>query len=655
MSWTKLYEDRSVRVIAPGLVHEWEQRILAAGRHYDDPKVLHGFTLHDLAEDLIKHRTLFSHNMALGKTRAAIASADVRGCKHTLFVIPNKLIGEWEKEFRFLGLGDQYQIITSLAQIDRYECPTCDKAVTGYRKVLDREGDLLDVKRECEVCGTKAVWRDNLSRFNLISMSLLWAVPSDSPHSGDPTKRKAMGTGAFGRPAEVIKPILKHTYSWYLRRRAENVMIDEAYSLGDATTLQTKAVNMLRPSRRTLITGTPVRGFPDQILPLLNWCLGNGSDLFPDFDSTQESSRNKFLKLFGMVVQRRREDGTPYEKKIPKIKNPDRFQAMLAPVMRRRVNLEPDVVRCVDMPDFTIFPIEVAADPLLEQLYNDCAKGFAEWYTSELEAARRRAKWNYKAVVSVSAITMLTKLNYLAHLAACPQSLVPAYGSQISSKQVRILNIIADAAARGRKVILFSEFVDSVEWYGANPALAHLNPVVITGTVSLSRSKRTGDSARSRRLEEFRKGDSGLLVATTRCVAEGFNIPEASVVIFDSYNWTPSIQNQAWSRVLRPAQTWSPVEIYLLGVRGTIDSFLSAQAAIKRMAIGEGIDYEEVDFEADDVPDPADYAKHIVDIPIVEGSSILTNAYNAETWLRTIKAKLAAAEKERAAKDGWAA
>jgi hypothetical protein len=42
-----------------------------------------------------------------------------------------------------------------------------------------------------------------------------------------------------------------------------------------------------------------------------------------------------------------------------------------------------------------------------------------------------------------------------------------------------------------------------------------------------------------------------LLVATTPCLAEGLNIPEASVVVFRDYDWVPWVMAQALSQVLR--------------------------------------------------------------------------------------------------------
>ena len=637
MTWEAIYEGDSVGAKEPKLSADWRKRLTAAG--FADPKVLHTFAFNDLTEDLVKHRLLVAYNMALGKTAYAIAAAATRGTKHTLFVVPNKLMLEWEREFARLGFGDQFQIVTRLSQLEKYVCPKCGQDVPNFRRVLDSAGNLCDVKRECPQCKVLAKWVRTLRRFNLISMRTLWTTPADSPHAGRSNKKAAV-KDKYGSTIRPIRTTLKHSFAWYLRRRCEAVVIDEAYSIGNPDALQTKAINLLKPRRRTLLTGTPVRGYPDNILALLNWCLGTGTDLFPDFDYTQENSRRNFLTLFGTTIQKRRDDGTTYDKLIPKIKNPDKFQAMLAPVMRRRVNLEPAVAATIRMPEFIIFPVQVEPDPALREMYEFCVTDFVKWYEERIEEAKRRSLYG-STPPPVPQVTLLTKLNYLAQLAAVPQAILPTY-TTLSSKQERILNIIADATRRGRKVILYSEFVDSAKWYADSPLTAALKPVLITGAVSLTRSKRTGTSERDQRLLEFREGESKLLVATTRCVAEGFNIPEASVVIFDSFPWVPSLQQQAWSRVLRPAQKERPVEIYLVGVTGTIDDYLSAICAIKRTAIAEGIDYETVEIDADDVPDPYQYAG-----ALVQASNTVGATYNALGWIDRLKEQAAAAQRSQ--------
>lgn len=643
MTWEAIYDAESVGGTEPKLVEDWRKKLRAAG--FDDSTKLHPYVFEDLANDLPKHRLLLAYNMGLAKSSSAIAGAAVRGTRHTLFVVPNKLMIEWEREFTRLGFAGQFQIVTSLAQIERYECRACAIPVPNYRKVLDADGKLTDVKRECPKCGKLATWVDNLRRFNLISMRMLWAFPQDSPHHDRPQKKPAV-KDKWGYTQTPARATLKYSFAWYLRRRCEAVTVDEAYAIGNPDALQTRAINLLKPRRRTLLTGTPIRGYPDNILALLNWCLGTGTDLFPDFDHTQENSLRNFRDLFGTTIVKRRDDGTTYDKLIPKVKNPEKFQAMLAPVMRRRVNLEPTVAKAIRMPEFVIHPVQIEPDANLREMYEYCVADFVKWYEERLEEAKRKAVYG-NTPPPVPQVTLLTKLNYLANLAACPQALVPAY-HQISSKQARILHIIESAVKRGRKVILYSEFLDSVDWYVTSPLTAKYLPVSITGSVSLSRSKRTGTSERDRRLLAFREGESKLLVASTRAVAEGFNIPEASVVIFDSFPWVPSLQQQAWSRVLRPAQKERPVEIYLVGLTGTIDDYLSAICAIKRTAIAEGIDYETVEIDADDVPDPYQYAHHLV-----QASNTVSATYNKLGWIERLKEQ--AAEAQRHQEIAWRA
>ena len=300
----------------------------------------------------------------------------------------------------------------------------------------------------------------------------------------------------------------------------------------------------------------------------------------------------------------------------------------MAPAMRRRVNLEPEVADVLQMPSFVIEPEQVPIDENLATIYEGFAADFATWYAEASEEAARDAS-------VVPHLTLLSKMNFLSRLAACRQAIVPSYAGP-SSKQQRILSLIADAHARGRKVILFTEHVESAEWYAAHAKLATLNPVLVTGSVSLARGKKSGTSERERRLTRFRDGDAELLVATTACVAEGLNLPEASVVIFDSFPWVPSVQQQAWSRVLRPAQRYNPVEIRLVGAAGTIDDYIAAVCELKRLAIGEGIDHETVEIDADELPDPHLYAR-----ALVEESGIVGAAYGASAWLARLKRQAA--------------
>ena len=626
MTWTRIYDQEGVGAAEPQLVAEWATRLARAG--FSDEN-LHGFTLADLATDLPKHRLLLAYNMGLGKTRAAIAAAAARGTKHSLFVVPNKLIGEWEREFAALGIGaDEVQVITSLSQINGYACAKGCGPVETFQKVLDPNNVILDVRRECQSCGSQATRTDKLKRYNLISLRTLWTIPKDSPHAG--REKKPGRKDEFGRVVAKERNRLRYSFAWYLRRLCEFVVVDEAYTLANPDALQTRAVFLLEARRRWLLTGTPVRGYPENVLSLLQWTLGRGSALFPDYDPTEENSVARFLNAFGTRIIKKRANGQQYEKWLPKISNAARFQALLAPVMRRRVNLEPQVAAAIRMPDFVIVPEQVELDPNLRSIYSECVGNFVKWWAQAQAEAEREG-------TSIPQMTLLSKLTFLAQLAAVPQHAVASYEG-ISSKQARVIELAREAAKKGRKAIIFSEFADSAEWYANHPLLRDLAPTLITGSVSLTRGKKLGTSERERRLTEFREGSSNLLVATTTCMAEGLNVPQAGTVIFDSFGWVPSVQQQAWSRVLRPAQAHSPVEIFLVGTAGTIDDYLSAINALKRASIAEGIDYEVVEIDLDDIPDPMVYAHSLV-----EASTAVGKTYGALAWIERLKKQAASA------------
>jgi len=141
------------------------------------------------------------------------------------------------------------------------------------------------------------------------------------------------------------------------------------------------------------------------------------------------------------------------------------------------------------------------------------------------------------------------------------------------------------------------------------------DPLYVDGGVSLELNRRTWTSPRIERIDAFRRSPfsaSGGLVATTPCLAEGLNIPEASVVIFLDYDWVPSLMAQAFSRVLRPQQE-RDVHVHFLTCRGTIEEYMELLCDCKRKAIAEGLArLRRDDFRLEDLPDINAYAEALV-------------------------------------------
>lgn len=115
-----------------------------------------------------------------------------------------------------------------------------------------------------------------------------------------------------------------------------------------------------------------------------------------------------------------------------------------------------------------------------------------------------------------------------------------------SSKASRMMEIIADAEEEGRKVIVFSFFLDTIRKVTALLGERCYGP--INGSVS--------PENRQKIIDEFSTAPAGsVLAAQIQAGGTGLNIQSASVVIICEPQFKPSIENQAISRAYRMGQT----------------------------------------------------------------------------------------------------
>ena len=130
-----------------------------------------------------------------------------------------------------------------------------------------------------------------------------------------------------------------------------------------------------------------------------------------------------------------------------------------------------------------------------------------------------------------------------------------------SSKAKRMLEIIEEAENDGRKIIVFSFFLDTI--YGITQLLGNKCTNPINGSVPPPR--------RQEIIDEFDSAPAGtVLPAQIQSGGTGLNIQSASVVIICEPQLKPSIENQAISRAYRMGQTRN-VLVYRLLCENTID------------------------------------------------------------------------------------
>ena len=130
-----------------------------------------------------------------------------------------------------------------------------------------------------------------------------------------------------------------------------------------------------------------------------------------------------------------------------------------------------------------------------------------------------------------------------------------------SCKARRMKEIIDDAESEGRKVLVFSFFLDTLQKVRTYLGSRCVDP--INGSVPPQR--------RQEIIDEFDKAPAGtVLTAQIQSGGTGLNIQSASVVILCEPQFKPSMENQAVSRAYRMGQTRN-VLLYRLLCENTVD------------------------------------------------------------------------------------
>lgn len=141
-----------------------------------------------------------------------------------------------------------------------------------------------------------------------------------------------------------------------------------------------------------------------------------------------------------------------------------------------------------------------------------------------------------------------------------------------SSKAARLVELVNEAASEGRKVIVFSFFLDTIRKVSMLLGSRCIGP--INGSVAPQR--------RQEIIDEFDNAPAGsVLVAQIQSGGTGLNIQSASVVIICEPQFKPSIENQAIARAHRLGQHRN-VLAYKLLCGDSIDERMLALLAEKQ-------------------------------------------------------------------------
>src|SRR5450830_1814917 len=326
----------------------------------------------------------------------------------------------------------------------------------------------------------------------------------------------------------VLTPysLLERDRERWLKARWHLVVLDEAQNIKNASTQAAQVASLLRARQRLCLSGTPMENHLGEIWSLFHF-------LMPGFLGSQK----KFQDLFR----------TPIEKQG----NPERLhqlRARVTPFMLRRTK----ALVASELPPKieTVMRVELTGQQA--DLYETIRLGMEKSVREALDT-KGMAK---------SQITILDALLKLRQVCCDPHLVALAAAKKVSAsaKLERLMEMLPEMLAEGRRILLFSQFTSMLKLIEAELQKRNIPWVKLTGQ----------SQKRDALIEQFTSGAVPLFLISLKAGGVGLNLPQADTVIHYDPWWNPAVENQATDRAHRIGQTQS-VWVVKLVAQGTIE------------------------------------------------------------------------------------
>ena len=328
------------------------------------------------------------------------------------------------------------------------------------------------------------------------------------------------------------------------------LVLDEAQAVKNQAAKSAELVRTLRAGRRLCVTGTPLENHLGELWAQMDVVMPG---LLGDSRS--------FTRLFR----------TPIEKKADGARQ-RLLASRLKPFILRRTKAEV----AAELPPKT---------EILERI--PLADGQRDLYETLRLAMDAKVREAIAARgLGRSHIVILEALLRLRQ-ACCDPRLLPAEaeaagkaarrraaGMAASAKRARLMQMLPDMVAEGRRILLFSQFTGMLDLIRADLDAAGLRHVSLTGT--------TRD--RMAPVEAFQSGAADIFLISLKAGGTGLTLTAADTVVHYDPWWNPAVEDQATDRAHRIGQD-KPVFVYKLVAEGTVeDRMLDMQARKRALA-----------------------------------------------------------------------
>lgn len=357
---------------------------------------------------------------------------------------------------------------------------------------------------------------------------------------------------AFNSPARIYLAhyeVLRSEHSrlsLFLRTRRVGVILDEAQKIKNPNSAVAETLLDLAPgfARRVIMTGTPVANRPFDLWSQI-FFLDQGASLGRDFASFKSALNlsNDLSEDPGRVERFEEELASVFE----------RIEHFAVRDTKRSANIK--------LPGKTIRAAYAELEPTQATIYEhfkrECASivvrdGLPQWDQAE---------------------GVLKRLLRLIQVASNPRLVDHSY-RRVPGKFPVLLELLDEAASRDEKTIVWSTFIENVDWLARE--LAHLGPCRVHGKLS--------HEGREASLRVFKTDpECRLLIATPASAKEGLTLTVANNAVFFDRSFSLDDYLQAQDRIHRISQSKDCTVTNIIA-NGTIDEWVDTLLAAKQLA-----------------------------------------------------------------------
>ncbi len=353
-----------------------------------------------------------------------------------------------------------------------------------------------------------------------------------------PDRRERFAEIADHRLIVTTYPLLDRDGDALFGHDYEIAVLDEAQAVKNPASAVAKRIREIRARQRLALTGTPLENSLQELWALYDW-------LVPGL----LGSRKKFTAEFR----------TPIEKHGDRARQ-RLLAARINPFLMRRTKEEV----APELPERTVIdetiPLEGAQAALYESIRTTMDRQVREAIAAKGVTASQMAI--FEALLRLRQVCCdpgLVKLDAARKVAA-------------SAKRARLLALLEELVAEGRKVLVFSQFVEMLKLIERDIAARGWGYAMLHGS--------TKD--RDAQVDAFQSGDLPLFLASLKAGGTGLNLTAAdTVIVYDPW-WNPATERQAMDRAHRIGQ-YKPVFVHRLIAENTVEAAIQRMQARKQV------------------------------------------------------------------------